>query len=241
MAQRWIQSSTKGSTQDGKEVIIMAKENVDKINRTLTIQYPKLLVSIDNADNVTLLENTGGWAVEVIPGPPAWAIVYRIKTWDLSGYSLQDKTVFPQGCLFQDLSNGPIGSTVANVTRATIVSTTPLNTADLTNVNSLGEWTLPGSLGSTHSLDNIISGRLQFYINTNTTSNCLQHKESQWGSGDASAADKMWTCEAYLISLTGLVSSVMIPESAIVMPIIIAKEESMEYFMRLSRSLEPVY
>ena len=220
----------------------MAKsENADRMTRTLTTQFPRLVVSIDNADNVTLLDNTGGWRVFTIAGPPAYAIVYRINTWDLSGYTLQDKTIFPQGCLFQDLSSGPIGSDVANVTRATIVSTTPISEDDLVNVDAVGQWTLPGALGSTHSLDNIISGRLQYYINTNTTSNCLQHKESQWGSGDASAAERMWTCEAYLIGLSGIVSSLFIPESSIVMPTIIAKEDDIEYFMRLSRSLEPVY
>jgi hypothetical protein len=168
-------------------------------------------------------------------------VVYNIQTFDLAGYSLQHKTLFPQGVLLQDMQSGARASLCATAQRATIVSTTPLSESDLSIFDATtGQWHLPGSNDSTHSLDNIIQGRLQQYLTLTTLAGLQQVYEGTWGAGDATAADTMWMCDAWIIpKLEG--STIVIPDQAFVMPVLIADEPELEYLMRLSRSLQPVY
>jgi hypothetical protein len=179
-----------------------------------------------------------GWQTILVSGQH---IIYNIQSFDLSGYALQDKTMFPQGCLFQDMAVGARAQLCASAQRTTIMSTTPLTENDLsTFAPGSGIWVQPGSLNSTHKLNNIIQGRLQQYLTLTTLAGLQQTYEGTWGSGDSTAADRMWMCDAWLIpNIEG--SSLQLPDMAFVVPAIITQEADLEYMMRLSRSLEPVY
>jgi len=183
-----------------------------------------------------------GWQSVVIGGQ---TLIYNIQTIDLSGYTLQDMTLFPQGILMQDMDTVPIANTgwVGVVKRATIVSTTPINEADLSNTNGL-TWSLPGSNPSTHNLINILQGRMNVYLEMTAGAgafNGLQFAgQTTWGSGDSTAAEHLWLCDAYLVP-TIASQSFAIPDQAFVIPSIIAHEPELEYMMRLARSVEPVY
>ena len=186
-----------------------------------------------------------GWASTVLTiSGVNYGLVFNIQSWDLSGYTLQDKSLFPQGVSFQDMGFGPGMLPLApeRLYRATMVSNWPLNQEALSDLGDLGHWHLPGSPSSQFNLDNIIAGRRQDYFTmTNYASNVLVlQKESSFGSGDSTAGEKMWLCDAYLFPLV-LNAQISIPDSAFVMPSLAAKEPELEYMMRLSRSLEPVY
>ena len=215
------------------------KEESARSSRVLTKTFQSTLAVV-GADEVTLPYNTGWEISEVAVGVSNYAIIYRIQSWDLTGYMLQDKTLFPQGVVFQDASFGPESSPSSPLNRATIVSTTPINVDDLSNIGAWGQWTLPGMPGSGYELDNIILGRLQYYLTLTTASGVQLRKESTWGSGAATAGEKMWVCEAYLC-LRAPNGGIYIPDSAVVMPALVDKEAELEYLMRLSRSLDPVY
>jgi len=179
-----------------------------------------------------------GWESIVIG---AQTLLYNIQTIDLSGYTLQDMTLFPQGILMQDMDTVPIANTgwVGAVKRATIVSTTPINVGDLSNTNGL-TWSLPGSNPSTHNLINILQGRMNVYLEMTTFTGLQLSGQTTWGSGDSTAAEKLWLCDAYLVPT--IANQVFpIPDQAFVIPSIIAHEPQLEYMMRLARSIEPVY
>jgi len=218
----------------------MATKEDEPASRVLSKTFPATLVAIDGSDNVTLPSNSGWELYTIVIGAATYAVVYRIDDFDLSGYSLQNKTLFPQGVLFQDMSFGPTSGSVANLQRCTLVTTTPISPDNLTNIGTFGEWSLPGSSGSTYNLNNIIMGRLQYYLTYTTFAGITPAKQSTWGSGDSTAADKLWICDAYMWPVTA-VGGFFIPDSAIVIPSIIDKEPDLEYMMRLSRSVEPVY
>lgn len=215
------------------------KETSSRSSRVLTKTFPATLVAI-SADETQMPYPTGWEETSVTVGANTYTIIYRIQSWDLSGYSLQDKTLFPQGVVFQDASFGPESSPSSPLHRATIVSATPINADDLSNIGAWGEWTLPGMPGSGYELDNIILGRLQYYLTLTTAVGVQLRKESTWGSGSATAGEKMWVCDAYM-TIRGANGGIYIPDSAVVMPAMVDKEAELEYLMRLSRSLEPVY
>ena len=188
--------------------------------------------------NPVIFTGGEGWDSVVIG---AQTLIYNIQTIDLSGYTLQDMTLFPQGILMQDMDTVPIANTgwVGAVKRATIVSTTPINVGDLSNTNGL-TWSLPGSNPSTHNLINILQGRMNVYLEMTTFTGLQLAGQTTWGSGDSTAGEKIWLCDAYLVP-TIASAYLTIPDQAFVLPSIIAHEPELEYMMRLARSTEPVY
>jgi len=161
---------------------------------------------------------------------------------DLSGYSLQDKTVFFQGVLNQDIGTVQGFNAGGGVCQLlNLVTTTPVSLADLSSLQSDGfGWLLPGASQSTFNLDNVVQGRLRQYEQLSTTSFISQTAMSTYGSGDSTAADRLYITTA-LIYPTNVDGTIFIPDQAYVMPIMIAEEPELEYMMRLTRSLEPVY
>lgn len=217
----------------------MAKKTESQVSsRVLTKVIAGTVAELKSSE--TTFAGGEGWvSVDVLGG--TYRIIYNIQTIDLSGYTIQDKTLFPQGILMQDMSPVPWGATgwPPPIQRVTLVSTTPINESDLITVDGTG-WHVPGSNGSTHSLQNILQGRLQYFVTLSTFTGLQQIKESMWGSGDSTAAEKIWLCDAHLMPVI-VDNQYITPDQAFVLPSLIAKEEELEYFMRLSRSLEPVY
>ena len=214
------------------------KTDKDVAGRVLTKVIAGGLAST-SGEGATNVVGGEGWQSTTLNGG-ALTLVYNIQSWDLSGYSLQDMTLFPQGVLMQDMSTLPVEvSNLPTLTRATIVSTVPLNQESLT-VYDNNHWRLPGSNGNTFLLDNIIAGRVQGFLALTTFAGLQMTKESNWGSADATAGDKIWMCDAYLYPTIAL-ATLSTPDMAFVMPAMIAEESELEYMMRLSRSLEPVY
>lgn len=183
-----------------------------------------------------------GWNHVYVNVGTGFHVIYNIQTIDLSGYKLQDMTLFPQGVLMQDMQVFPQTAGAPFLQRATMVSTTPINEGDLTNLDATqgNSWHLPGSLSSTHELNNILQGRLQNYLTLTTYGGLQQTSESMWGTADSTAAEKIWCVDAILIpDVDG--ASFAAPDLAFVIPSIIAHEPELEYMMRLMRSVEPVY
>ena len=219
----------------------MAKKKEEQIeSRVLSKVISGAGSFIDASDNVTLNGSGWGYTKFTVSGTN-YLLVLNVQKFDLSGYQLQDKTLFPQGVLFQDMNRGPSGSTPANVQRCTLLSTTPLSSSDFTNIGDTLQWQLPGSMGSTFTLQNILSSRYQDYVTLTTLAGVQLVKESSYGAGDSTAGEALWYADAYLLPLLGSAINLSLPDCAVVIPSTIFKEADLEYMMRLSRSLEPVY
>lgn len=199
---------------------------------------------VTSTDGEDLIVVGSGWESEIITlSGSTFALIYNIQKFDLSGYTLQDKTLFPQGVLMQDMNEGPAGGTPANVQRCTVLSTIPLN-ADAFNTisDTTFKWVVPGSNESTFNLQHILSARFQYFLTLTTLAGVQPMKESMYGSGSATAGEAMWFADAYLVPLIpGGAWNMSIPDQAVVIPSLVTKEAELEYFTRLARSLEPVY
>ena len=171
-----------------------------------------------------------------------YTLICSRESIDLSGYSLQDQTLFFQGILNQDIGTVQGFNAGGGVCQLlNLVTTTPVSFADLSSLQSDGfGWLLPGASQSTFNLTNVIQGRLRQYEQLSTTSFISQTAMSTYGTGDSTAADKLFVTTA-LIYPTNVDGTIFIPDQAYVMPVLIAEEPEIEYMMRLSRSLEPVY
>jgi hypothetical protein len=184
------------------------------------------------------MTNPSEWTVEQKSGE--W-LVYQIQSIDLSGYTLQQKTTFIQSVILQDIGYGPGFGIGPWIQRGTFVTTTPMNGINIHGESLTGQWEMPGSPGSTFDLRHVIMGRGRlFTANTNIDAKLALIKEWVWGTGTSTAADRIWLCDAYLMSGTSLLST-SLPSSAFVIPVVVGNEPDLEYMMRLARSVEPVY
>ena len=86
---------------------------------------------------------------------------------------------------------------------------------------------------NTFNLDHIIRGRLELYQQDSTLTNTLlKTVEKSWGTGDSTAADRMWIAEVYAFTITtGVAVNFYIPDSAVIMPSLVGKEPDLEYLM----------
>ena len=221
----------------------MAEEDVR--SRVLSKVIGGTVAGLPSADpETTPVTFTGGEGWRSFYDAAGHWILYNIQTFDLSGYVMQEATLFPQTVLFQDMDTCPVANnmgTAVPVKRATILSTTPIAEADLTNGSLSGNtWHLPGSNESTYNLGNILQGRIQSFMQLDTFAGLQRVSTSVWGSGDSTAGEKLWYIDAYILPAIASLNFA-IPDQAVVIPSIITNETELEYMMRLSRSLEPVY
>lgn len=196
----------------------------------------------DSGTTATLLENESSWNTFTQAGPGALTtcVLYRIDYFDLSGYELEDETVYPQTVLIGDMEtvNGSSTGTGALLLRADLVLTKAPTEADLQNVSQMMGWQLPGSTNSRFGLEEIIYGRFTKYVQTVDTGLFQPMQVRNWGAGDSTAGQKLYFLQAYLMYTP--TSGLTIPSSSIVIPTVIGKEPDLEYMMRLYRSYEQV-
>jgi len=204
--------------------------------RVLRKSTPGTLAVI-TAGNAGFVPNNppNGWAILEVDD---WFIWYRFDYFDLSGYTREDETLFPQAVVIQEIQ--PIaGGNVINARRLDLVTKKIVTTDDL--ANTMGTLTIapPGSMHSRFSLEEVIFGRMQLWTNLVDINNTAgQTQETQWGTGDATASEKLYITQAWYLPKSASLpeQSITIPEGAYVVPSLIVKEPDLEYIMRLKRS-----
>jgi len=206
--------------------------------RVLRKPTPGTLALITGGDAAFAPNNpSNGWVILETDDHFVW---YRFDYFDLSGYTLEDETLFPQAVVVQEIQ--PIaGGNVINAHRLDLVTKKAVNTDDLAQI--MGSFTIapPGSMHSRFSLEEVIFGRMQLWTNLVDINNTAgQTQQTQWGTGDATAAEKLYITQAwYLVKSASLPEqSITIPEGAYVVPSLVVKEPDLEYIMRLKRSHE---
>ena len=156
--------------------------------------------------------------------------------WDLSGYSLQDQTLFATGFMAQYIPN-LFGTFNGFVSR--IVSTEPLPLSAFEVTAPSRTWALPGSSGSSYSTQQIFYGDCTLWTTDSTVGTVVPVTSSNWGTGSSTAREKLYMAVAICFPKT-LAQQLIFPDTNFVMPAVIGKEDELEYFMRLQRSIEPI-
>lgn len=214
----------------------MAKKEDKITSRVLERTIGGITGTVGQNDTVTISKGTG-WQHVFKSGQHFF---YKVKSFDLSGYTIDSRTTYIQAALFQDMGQLPLGSPAANLQRATMCSLTPLDTEDLTILDVAGQWQLPGSLESNHTVSQIVRGRMEVYVTLSTYAGLQLIGTKEWGTADSTAADKLWVCDAIVVpNVNNTVFSV--PDQNFVIPIVVAEEPDLEYIMRLKRSTQPIY
>jgi hypothetical protein len=173
---------------------------------------------------------------------PGYNFVGQFGYFDLSGYSLQDKTLFPQGVGFQrigtyGLANMTLGGLIREVL---VVSTIPLSMSDFNVGTNYQTRVFPGDSNSRHNMEHIIAAECRDYDLDQGAAFARVSQATTWGIGDATAAQKLYYARVFILPAAGLSYGFQASGMAFVVPSVIAEEPELEYFMRLSRSTEQV-
>jgi hypothetical protein len=192
-----------------------------------------------NYDSLTDAYATNGWSVVWNTAP---YVINRTYV-DLAGYTLQDLTTFIQGVDFQvetlirSLSTG-----IPEVTWLDILSTRRLSDAELSNWAIPGvTGDVPGFLDSTVDLQEVIYGeRTTLAQNSNIPSlvgaKYVVLDRETFGSGNASAADRLHWSRVYWFNGSGPNEVIMIPAANLVSQAVTVKEKDLIYIERLRRA-----
>ena len=216
------------------------------VERTLRIEIPNCTVAKGVEEETwTNTEAANGWTM-LLDIYPVWQ-----GTIDLSGYSRDYKTFYPEGGLIQ---HGPyyseVGCSGTNI--FTVVSTTPLNPEGL--LFQLSTAGGPGFInnGFTAALvdidqqnwETIMFAQSEMMVtNTNISPNdsgiCQVLDIQQSGSLTPTATDTLYVTKI-VWSIANFVGSVncTIPSARVILPGMIGEEPEVEYLMRLKRSVE---
>ena len=224
----------------------MAKKADEPIRRVLREIIPSGHISI--TDGSIAAGSFPGYIVD--DSNVAFTNVYRLNEYfDLQGYSLRDLTTYIQAVMFQKI--GSYGFMVmesgAQIKEYLVVSTVPLDYATDFNMTPIPD-TVPGSLTSQTSLQEIVQATSIMYSQNAGAEYGGPIEVNTWGVGDATAADKLYFSRFFSFpkvkSAGGNASyGFQFPDIGVVVPIVVAEEEDLEYIMRLARSVrtyEPV-
>jgi hypothetical protein len=202
--------------------------------RVLRKQTPGTFVSVSGSPKVAgFPSEANGWS---LLESSSHFIFYRQDYFDLSGYTIEDETLFPQSVVVQDMQ--AIQGSAINAIRWDLVTKKKVTTTDLQAVMNSIFPSPPGAMNSRFSLEEIIFGRQQFYTDQVDISNTMGVTQSStWGTGDSTASEKLYITQVWLLTKISD-AGFNIPEGAYVIPSIVVKEADLEYIMRLKRSHE---
>jgi len=192
-----------------------------------------------NFDSSTDAYATNGW--EVVWNTMPYAINRTYV--DLAGYTQQELTTFIQGVDFQvetlirSLSTG-----IIEITWLDILSTRRLSTAELSDWAVPGlTGDVPGFLDNTVDLQEVIYGeRTTLAQNSNIPSlvgakYVILDRET-FGSGNASAAERLHWSRVYWFNGSGPNEVIMVPAANLVSQAVTVKEKDLVYIERLRRA-----
>jgi len=220
-----------------------AKKKPTKKTSARTLEGPRILSqdipayqgTYDAVANVFPVAGTNGWYNEGLPNAIAWEGYF-----DLSGYTQSKLTWVPEGCIVQDPGRFVAEQLPAvDVEVLDIISQERLSLTEIDADLLIGN--MPGGPASSNDHEQIIFGNYRLMSSNNTLALDLLYTigGGTFGSGQASAASKLWYYKIIRIngSKTGA-SELRIPASNFIMPGVAVKEDDLPYMMRLKRSYE---
>jgi len=223
----------------------MSKE--EDMQRTLCAEFGPLAIQFNPlSGDFDILAPGGGYTSL---GSGAFVLQQDI---DLSGYAMDKKTFYPYSS-FEQRSGTTVGTFAAVLTtqpyilESTIVSSVPLNNADLgvALVYAPGFNQFSGLAGGRFNRSQIIHGEYKLYTVDSTMavaggSNTVKLLDRQvYSSLEPTASDKLYCYRILTIaSTTGEAFQGQWPSTRVLIPGTISSEPKLEYMMRLKRSYE---
>ena len=206
--------------------------------RTLTAMHPALTATFDGL--------TGAWADTNGWTELSQTVLAHETSIDLSGYSRESLTFFPDAVGLQDPGVhtflAGVGATYTAVQILDIITSAPMDLLEIADAQSTFNIG-PGMIGSSRDAERILMGRFRFFTpNTFLTyPNYVQLERSQtFGSGDPTAADRL-----FCYRVVTLITDDLSPGSVIVVPAArqiirgkMGEESERVYLQRLKRSYE---
>jgi len=211
------------------------------VTRLLREQIPNAHFAMSDGDESGASIGWGQYTEYESPG--AYYKVY-FGYFDLSGYTLEQKTTFIQNVMFQNVGNNRLGGMQSfyGIDECRIVSTTPLAIEDFIGTDH-SSWNVPGVPTSDFSAQQIVSGLMyEYQMDAGAVVGRL-YQMSNWGVGDSTAAEKLYYARAFRFvrAISGTDNGTYyatFPSVNVVVPVMIGEEPDLEYMMRLKRSIE---
>jgi hypothetical protein len=213
----------------------------------MTIEGPRLLDKPLGGCDITM----GAGGLPATTNGDQWEILensltptYAIRTYyDLSGFNMEDMTVFVQGIDIQE-AHPPWGDasctiidmvTTEFIDNATCVASFKYASAALTGH-------LPGFPESVYDMRQVIFGQTRTFKFNSAWADITLQGRSSFGTGAATSAKKLFVTRVVFIENIGPLpnpnSVAHIPACDFVAAVVVTKEEDLPYIMRQKRSHE---
>ena len=199
------------------------------------------------------LEGDVDWSIQYQGG--GWELVANdigtnYAVWrgyfDIEGLSQEQLSIFVGGAGWQEADEWVMGPSTS-FDRARIKTWDILSKAKIDNEaldkhgpgTSATVWHAPGFAGSNYNLEEIFAGRYRhFDFSTTITAGFNQTYEQVWGTGDATAGNKIYITR--IVQLTGLATypmeAMVVPPQNVIVPVSLVDEKDLVYMERLRRS-----
>jgi len=180
------------------------------------------------------------------PGADGWTYssvndaIASESYFDLSGYSLDDLTLFPLGVTLQD--PGVYVSTNSAVPMQ-VVDIVSQERLDLdTTFGDVVANSMPGMLGTTQEFTQIVWGQYRTLLGQasfqDNSTIFLPASAGLFGSGSPTTVQKLWVYRFVFLNGAAQGDTIAVPASRFILNAIIAKEGDKEFLMRQKRSYE---
>jgi hypothetical protein len=195
----------------------------------------KMIPNYSDTRGENYFSGSNGWvASTVVDG-----IVHE-SYFDLSGYQLDDLTLFPLGVTLQDPGNYISTNSAVPMLLVDIVSQERLD-LDTTFANVISN-TMPGMVGTTQEFTQIVWGQFRTLLGQasyqDNATIFLPASGGLFGSGSPTTVQKLWVYRFVFLNGAGVGDTVAVPASRFILNAIIAKEGDKEFLMRMKRSYE---
>ena len=163
---------------------------------------------------------------------------------DLSGYSLQDKTLFFSGQSIAEVGDWETSNTdCVGIQCMEIVSMVPLDLQTLANEYAPDNGIFPGMPESTYSQENIIVGRYRFltpFTNQAAAAVGVNYpfvaRTQEFGTGEPTSSDRLYFYVLVAQISHDIKNTMRIPSRRFILAGVPVKEPDLEYMMRQRRS-----
>lgn len=172
-------------------------------------------------------------------GPAAGNVIFNETYIDLSGYTLEDLTIFPLAATLQD--PGLYSSDVTEPLQVLdIVSDHRLSISEV--LADLAENNVPGMYESTMDFTQIQWGQYRTFLGQATFQGnatlFLPASAGLFGSGSPTTTSKLYCTRIVITTGATEGNQLRIPASRFILSTAVAKEGELEFMMRLKRSYE---